>query len=156
MSESEREAAFRANPLIRGFLSTALEDLQFNENETACQEEREARDTGTIYDCPDETFQRAKDECEAFLASARAAPELIECGFTLAEFIESSFPFVREHIGSDLYLERAGHGAGFRDRTIWADGYTENREIGERLSAAVNPRGTLEIYLGDDGCAYFV
>ena len=107
LNESERKVAFRANPLIEGFLSTALEDLQFTENETACQEEREARDTGTIYDCPDETFQRAKDECDAFIAAAMTAPEMTECDFTLVEFIESSFAFVQEHIGSDLYLERA-------------------------------------------------
>lgn len=62
--------------------------------------------------------------------------------------------YLCERIGADLYLERAGHGAGFRDRDCWHDRPSAARIIGEALSAAVPSRGSLETYIGDDGETY--
>ncbi|WP_242136972.1 hypothetical protein [Sphingomonas sp. TREG-RG-20F-R18-01] len=137
-----RAEAFRHNPMIMGFLSTALQDLQLTEFDEACMEDREERDSGTIYDCPDETFERAKAECEAFWAILREDVDTA---------LDATNSLTSEHIGSDLYLERAGHGAGFRDRS-----YSET-ETGERLSAMVDQmgRGSVDVYFGDDGKAYF-
>lgn len=154
MTDALRTKTFLARPMVMGFLSTLLEDLQLSENEEACTEEREARDTGTIYSCPDSTFRAAVAECDAFESACRNAPvsrngQSVDIG-TLCR--ESLF-YVKARIGSDLYLERAGHGAGFRDRDIWSDDREENKAIGEALSDVVSGTG-LETYLGDDGEAY--
>lgn len=132
-TETERRAIFRTSPLLMGFLSTLLEDLQFSE--------REEGDSGTIWDCPDATFNAARSICDRFYALDIPVAESA-CSY--------------EQIGGDLYLEAAGHGAGFRDREHDSDSDV-SQDIGERLSAAVDTVCThLETYLGDDGCAYIV
>jgi hypothetical protein len=143
LTEIERRAIFTACPMVEGFLSTALEDLQLRENEEAIVEDREARDCGTIYTCPDATFLRAKAECEAFAKAAGPTMAMIDYADA-------------ERLGSDLYMERAGHGVGFQDRDHYSADRDENRRIGEALSGSVEPRGTLELYIGDDGQAWIV
>lgn len=138
--ETERKAAFRASPLLSGFLSVALQDLQYSENDEACREGWEARDVGTIWDCPDETFNRARVICDAFYAAA--GPVIGESACDL------------EQIGSDSYLETAGHGAGFSDRRH-DDDRDESARIADSLSSAVDGSRGLEMYIGDDGKAYF-
>jgi len=150
--ERERKAAFRACPMAESFLAVLLQDLQHSESDEATSEGREARDTGTIYDCPDSTFRAAVAECESFLAAIAAhlaaVPDGALAGLDLAN------RYTLEQMGSDLYLERAGHGAGFRDRDSWSDDREENRAIGEALSDLVESRHSLEAYLGDDGQTY--
>jgi hypothetical protein len=151
-SETEREAAFKACPMARDFLATLLQDAQLSEADEACSDEREARDSGTIYDCPDSTFRAAVADCEAFLAAIRlhlaTVPDGALAGLDLAN------RYTLAQMGSDLYLERAGHGAGFRDRDTWSDDSDENRAIGEALSDLVESRSSLESYFGDDGRVY--
>lgn len=153
ISEEERKAAFRANPAAESFLATLLEDAQLHESDEACGEEREARDSGTIYDCPDGTYRVAMANCEAFLAAIRealaAVPDQALAGLDLDN------RYTMERLGADLYLKRAGHEAGFRDRVdTWSDDREENDAIGERLSELVDSRGSLESYFGDDGRLY--
>jgi hypothetical protein len=144
MNESERKAIMRANPMVEGFLSTLLEDLQHSESDEACTEDREARDTGTIYDCPDSTFRAAVAECESFVAGL-AKDSHGRNGLDLAlDYAPNGYTL--EAAGSDLYLERAGHGAGFRDRGLG--------RAGAWLSDGVDSRSSLEAHLGDDGRAY--
>jgi hypothetical protein len=139
MNEAERKALFSVNRMAEGFLSTLLQDLQHREADDACMEGRAERDVGTIYDCPDETLADVLRECDAFREAMLRDPivrDLLDDGYAM------------HPIGSDLYLERAGHGAGFRDRDIWS------RAQGERLSDLVSSRASLDAYLGDDGKAY--
>lgn len=150
MTEDERKAIFRDSPMVLGFLSTLLQDAQHHESDEACEAEREARDSGTVYDCPDSTFRAVVAECEAFLA---ACEERAKRSILLTATLED-LDTLAESVGSDLYLERYGHGAGFRDRSFWSDDRDENRRIGELLSECVDSRGSLETYLGDDGQCY--
>lgn len=145
MNESERKALFSVNRMAEGFLSTLLEDAQYSENDLACEEGREPRDTGTIYSCPESTLRAVLNECDAFRAAMLRKP-------SLAALLDDRY--LCERIGADLYLERAGHGAGFRDRDCWHDRPSAARIIGEALSAAVPSRGSLETYIGDDGETY--
>lgn len=135
INEATRWLAFSASPMLSGFLSTLLADLQLTERDEACQEEREERDTGTIWDCPDATFTAARAICDRFWYAAPV--EESDCD--------------SEQLGSDLYMEMAGHGVGFSDRSH-DDDRDESARIAEQLSAAVD--GRLETYLGDDGAAY--
>jgi len=48
-----------------------------------------------------------------------------------------------EQNGHDFWLTRNGHGAGFWDR-----GYGE---VGDHLSKACKPYGSVDLYIGDDG-----
>ena len=141
LNETDRRAAFKASPLLMGFLGTMLEDLQNNEREAAFEDEREEIDAGTIWNCPDVTFNGARSICDTFYSGpgGDAAAES-DCTY--------------EQIGSDLYLESAGHGAGFSDRDHDGD-RDASRAIAERLSAAVS-RHSVETYIGDDGAAYIV
>ncbi len=135
MNEASRREAFRASPLLMGFLSTLLEDLQHSEREEAFQDEREERDVGTIWGCPVATFTAARTICDAFYAAAPV--EESDCS--------------SDQLGSDLYMESVGHGVGFSDRDHGDLGYDD---VAERLSAAV--AGRLETYTGDDGAAWIV
>lgn len=48
-----------------------------------------------------------------------------------------------EQAGHDFWLTRNGHGAGFWDRGLG--------ELGERLTNACKPYGSVDLYVGDDG-----
>lgn len=155
ITESERKAIFSAYPMVSGFLSTMLQDAQYSEMDYACEQEREELDVGTIYTCPDATLRAVINECETFLTALRAASsashDQSEVLSHLEEFDVDSADL--EAIGSDLYLERAGHGAGFQDRDIWHSDPVKNRGIGDALSLLVESR-SFETYLGDDGSLY--
>jgi hypothetical protein len=150
VSEIERKAAFSAKPMAESFLATLLEDAQLSENEEAFSEEREARDVGTIYDCPGDLFKLALDECEAFGLDIALALARVPDGALVG--LDRDCRHTAAQLGSDLYLERAGHGAGFRDRDTWSEDRDECRAIGEALSGLV--RTGLETTLGDDGKLY--
>lgn len=51
-----------------------------------------------------------------------------------------------EQNGHDFWLTRNGHGAGFWDRGYGA--------VGDKLSAACKPYGSVDLYVGDDGTIY--
>lgn len=53
--------------------------------------------------------------------------------------------------GHDFALTRNGHGAGFWDRA--AEGLPQ--ELGDALTAVCESMGQVDLYVGDDGKAYF-
>lgn len=114
--EDARKADFKACPILADFVATMLQDLQYNENDNACEDEREEGDTGTIYTLTDDTYQRCKAYCEAFMADNAAD---IESALDL-EPGDAGFLYAKEHmsyerIGSTLYLLAVGHGVSFTD-----------------------------------------
>lgn len=147
-TETERKAAFRDCPILKDYLATALQDLDLSESDWACEEEREARDSGTIYDCPDETFLRAKDDCEAFMRDNAAH---VEAALDLQpgkEGLRYTHRYVDyDRIGSTFYLQRVGHGVGFTD-----DGNAPCLKALEEYSRSHRMEG---LYFGDDGKAYW-
>lgn len=147
MTEQEREAVFKASPMVRGFLATLLEDLQHSESDEACGEGREARDTGTIYDCPDSTFRAVVAECESFVAGLAKDSHGRNALDLALDYAPNGYSL--EQAGADLYLERAGHGAGFRDRGIGRAGAWLSDTVDSVFGVA-----SLEAYLGDDGRTY--
>lgn len=148
--ERNRKAIFHADKMAESFLSVMLQDMQFSENDEATTEEREPRDVGTIWTVPDSTFRACLMECADFRLAISdhlaAVPDGALAGLDLDGY------GIAEQLGSDLYLERAGHGAGFRDRDSWSDDRDECNAIGEALSGLVH--SGFESYLGDDGQAY--
>lgn len=143
--ELTRNVAMQDCPILRGYLSTALQDTQFRENDDACEEERQPHDVGTIYTVSDDIFQRAYRDCTEFLQAARDA---ISSHIGIAE-IEG---YTNEQCGADFWLTRNGHGAGFWDRSALMDVYGHN--IGEALTALVGWRTQwpeIDFYFGDDG-----
>lgn len=83
-------------------------------------------------DCSLETLQGAIDDCRSFQESE--ADDLAESGLS------------DEQAGHDFWLTRNGHGAGFWDRGLGA--------VGDRLSKACKPYGSVDLYKGDDGKVY--
>lgn len=53
-----------------------------------------------------------------------------------------------EQIGHDFWLTRNGHGAGFWDRGLG--------EVGDKLTAACESFGGVDLYVGDDGQIYMM
>lgn len=147
MTEQERNAVFQASPMVRGFLATLLEDLQHSESDEACTEGREARDTGTIYTCPDSTFRAVVADCESFVAALARDGHGRNALDLALDYAPNGYSL--EQAGSDLYLERAGHGAGFRDRGLGRAGAWLSDGVDSAFGVA-----NLEAYLGDDGQAY--
>ena len=54
---------------------------------------------------------------------------------------------VEEMAGHDFWLTRNGHGAGFWDGD-W------DKDVGNRLTEACKPVGSVDLYVGDDGLIY--
>lgn len=86
-------------------------------------------DTYYISDISDETWLEAIEDCDSFLESQ--AGDLEESGLGY------------EQIGHDFWLTRNGHGAGFWDRGLG--------DVGDRLSKACEPYGSVDLYVGEDG-----
>lgn len=80
-------------------------------------------------DLSDEALEQCRKDCADFLEAEAA--DLEEAGITL------------EQAGHDFWLTRNGHGAGFWDRGLGA--------VGERLSKACKPYGSVYLYVGNDG-----
>lgn len=148
MTEEERKAAFRACPILEDYLAVMLEDVQLTENEEACTEEREARDSGTIYTVPDSIFERARQDCESFMRdnseAIRQALELVP-GEEGLRYANGRYVTL-ERIGSTLWLARTGTGVTFTD-----DG---NAPCLERLAEAARAMHCESPYFGDDGRLY--
>ena len=135
MTESERKAAFRAIPILSEYLATALQDLQFSEMDEACSDSREERDTGTIYDCPPETFQRALVDCAIFSGAMQRHIEAAQEWFTV------------DQIGYYFYMVRVGHGVSFTD-----DFDNPATQGLEKAASAMRSEG---LYFGDNGLVYW-
>jgi hypothetical protein len=114
--EAARKADFKACPILSDFVATMLQDLQYSEMDNACEDEREEGDTGTIYTLADETYQRCKAYCEAFMADNAADIETaLELEPGDAGFLYAKEYMSYERIGSTLYLLAVGHGVSFTD-----------------------------------------
>ena len=145
MTESERKAAFKACPILSDYLATALEDLQFSEADAACMDGRQEEDSGSIYDCPNETFQRALQDCREFMS---ANAEHVEAATDCHPANAPDGPCLTvERIGSTFYLQRVGHGVGFTD-----DG---DAPCLEAMGEYCRSHHTEGLYFGDDGKVYW-
>jgi hypothetical protein len=149
MNESERKQAMRDCPILQSYLSTALQDLQFSESDEACSESREARDSGTIYDCPNETFLKALQDCQQFEeTNKRWIQRAIELEPGEDGLRYGRDNFTHERIGYYFYMQRVGHGVGFTD-----DGDDESLQIMADYCRIHNCEG---LYFGDNGQACWI
>jgi hypothetical protein len=135
LTESERRLMFRYVPILGGFLSTLLQDAENRERDETSHTGI-PYEAGTIYDCPDSTFNAAADICRQFLAAPGVADMLGE----------NDWSGMWNAAGSDLYLTVAGHGAGF-----WDGDWPHGDPLTE---AAHGVARWLETYVGDDGRVY--
>lgn len=133
---THRKDTLRDVPILAGFLATLLEDARLAAIDAECEAGNlvaYVEGSGdTIYDCPDETFERAAEICRAFMAQPGVA-EMI----------------AHADAGPDLYLTCAGHGAGFWD----GDWEPHGDALTEAAKAACR---YLETYVGDDGRVYII
>lgn len=150
VQEQQRRAAFKAVPILAGYLVTALEDLQYTESDEACTESRDARDTGTIYTVSDDALQWAERYCVRFMTECAEHIDAVryahpgDDGF---EYLRNPERLTDDGIGSTLYLASVGHGVTFTD-----DG---NHPALEAMSDWVRLNGNGEgLYMGDDGKVY--
>lgn len=141
MTESERKTAMKDCPILCDYLATALADLQYTEDDESCSDDREARDSGTVYDCPDETFLKALQDCQRFMSDCAAYLASDDLPNRYRQW--DSGPINGKTIGSDLYLTRAGHGTGFWEYDAAPlDNWCERNRISG-------------LYFGDNGQAYW-
>lgn len=135
-----RAHIFANLPGLSDFIAVALQDLQYSEADEACEESRPERDTGTIWDVPDETFGAMARAYARFVWHAR---------LTLAAATSDPWEYDWDNIGSDAYLTARGHGAGFFDGR--AGKYSDRLQRLARQSF-----GYCEgLYFGDDGRVYW-
>ena len=143
-TETQRARAFNAFPVLRGFLSCALQDAQFTESDEACEQERDEYDTGTIYDCSESVFNWAVDYCTRFMC---------ECATDIAAALETDHSAriadIYEAIGATLYLTCVGHGVSFTD-----DSTAHHAPHLERLEQWAFDNRQESPYFGDDGTLY--
>jgi hypothetical protein len=147
--EIARKADFKACPILADYISTALQDWQFSENDEACSEGREARDCRTIYTLYEETYQRMKADCESFvLANAEhidAALELVpgEDGLRYGKNY-----MTLERIGYYFWMSRVGHGVDFTDDV--------DAPYLVAMSTYCREHPAESLYMGDDGEMYLI
>lgn len=144
-TEDRSKADFKACPILRQYVATMLEDLQFSEADQACEEEREARDTGTIYTLCEGTYVQAKADCEAFYAVNKADIEMALDPRSREDEAGDKW-FSEDEIGFYFYMIRVGHGVAFTD--------DDTAACLTRLNEAARAFGRLDAYLGDDGEVY--
>lgn len=148
--EQQRKADFKACPILQDYIATMLQDLQLSENDDACTENREPRDTGTIYTLPDETYQKCKADCVAFYnANSEAIDQAIdlEPGEPGLQYARGNY-MTLERIAHYFYMVRVGHGVNFTD-----DG--DHWSL-EHLALAAHRFNHFDVYFGDDGRVYNV
>jgi hypothetical protein len=90
----------------------------------------------------EEALKKIKDDCDKFCEEQES--DLLDYMLELA--YDPSHGTAIEHAGHDFWLTRCGHGAGFWDRGL--------DDLGDRLTAACEPYGNIDLYLGDDGKMY--
>lgn len=126
--EEQRREDFRADSMLEDFVSTALQDAQLTEDDAACSEEREARDSGTVY-----TLNRwAFDSLREIVSRFRR-----ECG---------------EHIAAALELEPGEPGLQWRTSGSRAGQQITDDELGSTLWLAVTGSGVTFTDDGDAPC----
>ncbi len=109
------------SPFARGYITAAMWTLT--------DDEGNSRDDLGLHDIADATIAQAVADCEAFTAAHRALMDETNAD--------------DERHGTDFWLTRNRHGAGFWDR-----GYGE---VGQVLTDAAHAYGECDWYLGDDG-----
>ncbi len=148
--ETARNADFKACPILADYIATMLQDLQFVEMDKACEEEREERDTGTIYTLNEETYAKCKADCEAFYSENHTAIEEALALTPGEEGLRYGRNYMTyERIGYYFYMERVGHGVSFTD-----DGTPGEACCLSRLRDAAQAKRGFDAYLGDDGEVY--
>ena len=110
-------------------------------------EDENPGDSISIHELPAETWEIARKDCAAFVET---------CGELFMQALERP-GYTAERFGHDFALKRNGHGAGFWDRAELSPD-----DMGDKLSALcgwTNKGRTRfaenNLYLGDDGLAYF-
>jgi len=148
-TQSECESAFLANPILCDFISCALQDAQLTEADEACMEQRDKRDSGTIYTLPAETFLKLQT------IAARFAVECFEHieSATDLEPGDDGFRYAKEYmthsrIGSTLWLAVTGSGVTFTD-----DG---SAPCLIAMADWANGLHVESLYFGDDGEMYLM
>lgn len=96
----------------------------------------------TIYNISNELARQMSDDCLGFLIAALSFDWLSTQGSGLISDVAAQ-------AGTDFWLTRNGHGAGFWDRP---EVYGE--EAAEKLTELCKGFGECDLYLGDDGNVY--
>lgn len=91
------------------------------------------------YEVAEETRAKFREDCTDFCDFAE--PALLEA-FKVTGY-------GADRAGHDFWLTRAGHGAGFWDRSELREG-----GLGDELTAAAKSMGSCDLYLGDDELVY--
>lgn len=153
-TETERKAAFRAEPMLEDFVAVALQDLQLRESDEACGEEREARDSGTIYTLRPDTFaalqeivSRFRLECADHIAAALEL-EPGGPGLPYRRGSRTGCPITESELGGTLWLAVTGTGVTFTD-----DG---NADCLEALATWARAQHCEGLYFGDAGDVHLI
>lgn len=116
------------NEMILGYIAAALWSSTDNEGHPLDDIDG---------DLADETYQAMLNDCREFQTEAR----------TLFQALADAYPrYTAEQMGHDYWLTRVGHGAGFWDRDLGV--------VGAQLTRISQSRGSVDLYVGDDGDVY--
>lgn len=149
MASEYRSARFWHNPMLQNFVAYALKDAQFRENDEARHEERDERDTGTVWTVALETFGKLAELCDKFrdeCAEHIAAAIELEPGADGFEYARPHAAMTHERLGGKLWLAITGTGVTFTD-----DG---NAPCLEAMTEWSRANSKESLYFGDDGEMY--
>ena len=108
-------------------------------------------DSIALCDLPQETIQQATDDVAAFVASCGVLFDQAMACFADGYGQHPDAGSAEAAFGYDFALTRNGHGAGFWDRE--SEGLP--RVLGEALTRVCDGFPECNLYIGDDGKAYF-
>jgi len=131
------ELTGKAAPLD-GFTLAYIEAALWSTNDESTPAGGEALENNYgLEDIADETLAKIISDCAQF--QAEHAADIAAGNLSKYDSVEKA--------GHDFWLTRCGHGCGFWDGD-WPEG------AGERLTAACEKFGNVDLYVGDDGLIY--
>lgn len=120
---------------LETFLANYVEAALWSTNDESTPQGGEPMDKNyDIEDIDEETLEKMREDCRKFI-------EANEADLLTWEHPQYS---VEEMGGHDFWLTRNHHGSGFWDGD-W------KKAVGERLTAASDAFGEMDLYVGDDG-----
>lgn len=142
LNQGTLETAVRFNKLdefTQGYISTAFWLARDESDQDESGNPNEHPDW-SLADLAEETWTKFEDECREFQESFAD---------DLAEACDNGRinGYDMERAGTDFWLTRNHHGAGFWDRGLG--------DVGDKLTANSHPYGETDLYVGDDGKLYF-
>ena len=144
-TETARNLDFKRYPGLSDYVACALQDLQLSESDESCTDDREERDSGTIYTLTQVTYDAMRDHWVRFATDCAAHIE-VATDYNPGNNPHAAQAVTIERIGSTYWLAQCGSGVTFTD-----DG---DAPCLQAMADYASAHSLPSLYFGDNGKVY--